>query len=54
MSISLRRGPDREPGGGLFHRGLRETGRGGFWKRSVCLYEALRGEPKGVFLFWEP
>jgi hypothetical protein len=35
-SISLRWGADGEPGGGTLSPGLRETGRGGFWERSVC------------------
>jgi hypothetical protein len=57
MSISLHRGPDGEPGGGggaaLFHRGLLETGREGFWERSISFCGALRREPGWRLLFWE-
>jgi hypothetical protein len=38
---------------GLLRRGLRETGRGRLWERSVCFYGALRREPGGRLLFWE-
>jgi hypothetical protein len=38
---------------GLFHRGLRETGREGFWEWSVCFCGALRREAGGRLLFWE-
>jgi hypothetical protein len=54
MNISLHRGPDGEPGGVLlFHRGLRETSREGFWEQSVCFCGALRREPGGEILFLE-
>jgi hypothetical protein len=40
-------------GGLLFHRGLRETGREGFWEWSICFCGALRREPGGGLSFWE-
>jgi hypothetical protein len=55
ISISLHWGPDGEPGkgGGVFQRGLRETGREGFWEHSICFCGAVRREPGGGLSFWE-
>jgi hypothetical protein len=36
-------------GGGALSPGNGEIGRGRFWERRVCFYQALRGKPEGAF-----